>query len=328
ACGGGGGSGEAGPAYVQTLTSVTPAEGSTAGGTQLTLHGRGFTSTANRILGVRLGDNLAPVWEIVDDSTIRLTTPAGPVGQVTIWLLGEESERLDGAILARGFQYVAPTMLVAEGAGAPNPKLYRVDLQTGAVQTVGAVGFPVEGMAMAPEGQIYAIESAVPPHLIRIDPVTGAGEAVALLRDGSTGGALEILDVTFLEGRLVGRTSTNVLVEIDRVTGQTTPVSTLAGSTPGGGLAADRGVVFLAPEDDPSALEAWIPDSDLAGRSQNLTPGAVLEALAASGGSLYGIDGDPESSTGVDLFEIDPVTGRVVAVAVLPPQAGAVARGR
>lgn len=325
ACGGGGSDGGFNfPG--QTLLTIEPSQGTSAGGTQVTIFGSGFLDPTKPIQGVRVGGKDALAWEIINDSTIVFTTPPYDVGRATVAVLGANSQRQDGVVLVSGYTYVAPTVFVADGPGSANPQLYRVDLITGNVRLIGSTGHAVDGMALAPDGVLYAVEASPPQRLIRIDPVSAIGTPVGLLRASGSGQPVTILDVTFLEGRLLGRTAENMLVEIDRSTGTVVPRSSLMGSAPGSAVASDGAVVFLAPIGSPRDLEVWDPLLDATGPGVTLNPGATVESLTAQGGHLFGIDGAPGGGTSRALYQIDPQTGAVQAVTNLPALAGAVAR--
>jgi hypothetical protein len=68
----------------RALDSVTPSEGPAAGGTEITLHGSGFTN----IGGVRFEGvgQMGWAWsfEVIDDETITCPTPPMPAGVVTV----------------------------------------------------------------------------------------------------------------------------------------------------------------------------------------------------------------------------------------------------
>ena len=325
ACGGGGGD-EPFSFPGQTLLTIAPTHGTSAGGTQVTLTGSGFLDPNHAIQGVRVGGKDAPEWEVVNDSTIVFTTPSHDLGRATVAVLGANSQRQDGVILVQGFTFVAPTVFVADGPGSANPQLYRVDLTTGNVRLIGSTGYAVDGMALSPDGVLYAVEASPPQRLIRIDPETGIGTPMGLLRASGSGDPVSILDVTFLGDRLLGRTSDNRLVEIDRTNGTVVPRSNLAGTAPGSAVASDGEVVFLAPIGSPRDLEVWDPQLDMTGPGVVLNPGATVESLTAQGGRLFGIDGTPSGGASRELYEIDPETGAVIAVTNLPALAGAVAR--
>lgn len=322
----GGGSGEpAGPTFPQTLLTVEPSTGSTAGGTELTLTGTGFLDPTRQILGVRVGDQAAPQWDILSDTTMVVTTPPGTPGPAPIQIVGEDSLRADDVILARDFSYVAPTIFVADGADAPQPQLYRLDLTTGITRLLGATGFAIEGMALGPNGQLWAAETGPLHRLIRIDPDSAVGTAVALVRraDDST---VQLTDLTFLEGRLLGRSRAGELVEVDRHTGRVTILSPLVGARPGTAVVAADDVLYLAPSGDPTGLDVYDVLSGAVSAGPALVSADVVESLVRVDRHLYGIDGNPPVEGPLSLFSIEPETGVVQTAAVLPPHASAVAR--
>lgn len=328
ACGGGGGGDEDPFDGLQTLFSVLPISGPTAGGTEVTITGSGFLNPSGRIIGILFDDEPVLDWEIVNDTTIVLTTPPGDPGAATIWIIGSASTREDGAILTGGFQYVAPTVLVADGPAAVNPQLYRVDVGTGSIRLIGPTGFGVVAMAMGPDDMLYAVEGASPYRLIRIDPASGVAQATQLVRDAQTQAEVPVDGLTFLGGLLYGRTQAQGLVRIDLATGFTTPISALAGAQPGTGIAALGGEVLLAPTASPSALQVWTPATDAVSVGPVLAPPNVFEALAVGGGMIYGLDAAPPLPGTRRLFEIDPGNGAVRVAATLPDVIEAVARDR
>ena len=68
--------------YVVTpvVTGVSPATGTTAGGTSVTITGTGFTSAT----GVTIGGAAGTSFVVVNDTTITATTPAGTVGTASV----------------------------------------------------------------------------------------------------------------------------------------------------------------------------------------------------------------------------------------------------
>jgi len=328
ACGGGGG-GALAPIFVQTLTEASPDTGTTRGGTLITLKGTGFLDPVREILAIRFGETAAPSWTILDDETIVVESPPGLRGAVTIYLTGNGSDDDDGVLLLTGFLYKAEIVYVADGPDALVPQLFEVDLDRGTVSSIGPVGFAVEGMATRADGQIWAVEAAANRRLIRIEPATGTGTAVALLRDGVTGAPVEILDVTFALGILFGRTAANDLAQIDLEVGTVTTLLSLAPAPPGGGLAlASDGTFLLAAATAGGLLYRHDPVLGTTGPGPGIPGGVVLDALVSLGSFVYGIDGAPLDPAGVDLLRIDPAAGTVLSIAVLPPAAGAVARPR
>jgi len=64
---------------IAVLTSVTPATGTTAGGTLVTVKGRSFTGTTGAG-GVMFGSTNATSYQVIDDNTISAVTPANSAG--------------------------------------------------------------------------------------------------------------------------------------------------------------------------------------------------------------------------------------------------------
>lgn len=102
------------PASVTSITDVSPASGSTAGGTPVTITGTGFLAGD----GIRFGANDATSVVIVNSTTITCVTPAGSAGAVDVHL------RRGGSNIATdagAFTYVDPALTsfeVTEESGA------------------------------------------------------------------------------------------------------------------------------------------------------------------------------------------------------------------
>ncbi|MET7335947.1 IPT/TIG domain-containing protein [Nonomuraea sp. NPDC005650] len=65
------------------ITSITPATGAVAGGTNVTIRGKNFTPTA-AANAVTFGGTNATNIKVVDDTTITCTTPAKTAGAVNV----------------------------------------------------------------------------------------------------------------------------------------------------------------------------------------------------------------------------------------------------
>ena len=89
---------------VPTVSSVSPNEGSTAGGTAVTITGTNFASGATVTFGGTAASNVV----VVNGTTITATTPAGSAGAVTVTVTNPGSQ---SGNLANGFTYaVVPTV--------------------------------------------------------------------------------------------------------------------------------------------------------------------------------------------------------------------------
>ena len=106
------------PPPLPTLTSLTPATGSTAGGTIVTLTGTNFTGAT----GVTFGGTAATVFNVVNATTITCTTPARSAGSVNVLVTTPGGTSVASAL----FTYVAPsssaTLTTAAYTGS-NPAL-------------------------------------------------------------------------------------------------------------------------------------------------------------------------------------------------------------
>jgi hypothetical protein len=323
ACGGGSGA-PAGPGYPQTLTSIEPASGPTAGGTTVLLSGSGFLDPDHEILGLKVGDAAVEDWEVLDDTSIRLSTPPGAVGLATLWVYGQNSPLGDGILLAGSFRYEAPVVYVADGPAAALPQLHRIDVLTGASQLVGPIGYAVEALARAPDGVLWGIEGGGQGRLLRIDPDSAVGTPVGLLHVAGTGTPAAVLDVVFMGPNLLGRTPDDELVGIDLGTAAVTHLDTVPGGGSGAGIAlGPLGTITLAPGSDAEPLVSWDPGLGSFSDRAFLSPPKVFEALALSQGVLYGLTQDP---AGPALYRVDPASGAVSYVGSLSPGASAVAR--
>lgn len=98
ACGGGGGdSGGAGGPTGPSLTLVTPGAGFVLGGQEVLVTGTGLTGTSEVTF-----DGVAAAYSVVDDTTIRATTPAGVAGPSTVAVATPQ-----GAASRELFAYIA-----------------------------------------------------------------------------------------------------------------------------------------------------------------------------------------------------------------------------
>ncbi|MBI5529286.1 MAG: PKD domain-containing protein [Deltaproteobacteria bacterium] len=102
-----------------SITSITPASGSTSGGTTVAIKGKGFTSYG--VTTLMFGPNNALAVDVIDSTNMTAVTPPGVPGPVDVWLTNQ-----NGSIIhADGFTYLGtdnratttycPVALVAGG---------------------------------------------------------------------------------------------------------------------------------------------------------------------------------------------------------------------
>jgi hypothetical protein len=137
-------------------------------------------------------------------------------------------------------------------------RLLQVDLATGTSRVVGRMNYrDVEGLAIAPEGTLYAVSDNNPKTLITVDTSFGRGTAVGA-GTGNLGGEVPATPMDFglaftCDGRLwMSSDTTGKLWEVDRTTGAARFVGTmgakisgLAGTADalyGLGIEGDRGL--------------------------------------------------------------------------------------
>ena len=89
------------PAPVPTVISVTPNNGSTAGGTAVTITGTNYAAGAT----VTFGSTAATNVTVVNSTTITATTPAGSAGATTVTVTNTTGR---SGSLSSAFTYVAP----------------------------------------------------------------------------------------------------------------------------------------------------------------------------------------------------------------------------
>lgn len=89
------------PVVDPTITSVTPNTGSTAGGTNVTIIGGGFTAGSNVFFDGKPASNVT----VVSDTEITATTPSGSAGAVDVVITNPNSSP---GQLSDGFTYVTP----------------------------------------------------------------------------------------------------------------------------------------------------------------------------------------------------------------------------
>lgn len=131
---------------VPKILSVAPAEGKTAGGDTVVIKGQDFRQGSN--FKVYFGANLATVASWLDDNTIKVTTPTGPLGYVTVRVVNND---LEEATKANGFLYKNP---------ASEPTITGVDPAQG--PTTGGTWVDITGTQFWQEARVYFQGEASP----------------------------------------------------------------------------------------------------------------------------------------------------------------------
>jgi hypothetical protein len=95
-----------------TVSSVSPNQGTTNGGTSVGISGTGFLAGATVTFGGTAATNIA----IVSSTSITATTPAHSAGTADITVTNTDGQT---GTLAGGYSYVSPTTVVRVNAGGP-----------------------------------------------------------------------------------------------------------------------------------------------------------------------------------------------------------------
>ena len=195
-----------------TVVSVSPNNGSTAGGTLVTITGTNFASGATVTFGGLAATNVS----VVNNNTMTATTPAGSTGAVTVTVTfnGQSGS------LANGFTYVAvPTVSSISPNGGP---------------TAGGTGVTITGTNFAAGATVkFGSAGATNVNVANSTTITATTPA------GSAGGVTVTVTVNGQSGNLVnGFTYTTAPI----VSG----VSPNNGSTAGGTGVTITGTNFAA----------------------------------------------------------------------------------
>jgi hypothetical protein len=193
-----------------TLQGVSPAQGSTAGGTPLTLTGVDFLGP----VAVRVGANLATNVQWVNATTLSATAPAGPAGPAQVTVFNADAQR---SVLPGAFTYVAPPVISS--------------LSPSAVPTSGGATVTINGSNLQP-GATIAVGGALVPTL------TGSATALSFTAPAGQAGPAPVT-VTNPDGQ--SATASLTYVPPPTVSG----VSPASGRTSGGQPATVSGTGFL-----------------------------------------------------------------------------------
>ena len=218
-------------------------------------------------------------------------------------------------------------------------RLLSIDLATGATSAVGRIGFfDVEGLAVAPEGTIYAVADGNKT-LITINPFNGHGAAVGgqngnLGLSGQGVGQFDSLDfgLTFsCDGRLwLSSDTTDKLWSVNRNTGQATLVGSLGKHL--SGLAANGDAIYgIGTTGDDGLYRIDVDSANTAAVGPSVTRvGTGLGGLNSvdagldfdASGVLWAVldHSPPDNNRPSDLVQINLTTGLAQTIATTLPE--------
>jgi hypothetical protein len=327
---------------VPAITAVEPASDLLGGGGVFTIRGSGFLAPDAGETVLSFGDATAEAFLIVSDALIQGIVPPGTAREATLTVAN------DNGADSVPFEYVG--LYVADGKGGVPGNLYLVDPRGKARVTIGPIqsqgpddgepiGHAVSGLAFAPDGTLYAAEVTrrqQEASLLVVDPATGAATVVGPLDETReevvdeevvlvTINHAAIADLTFQGTTLIGWTEPGQddPVSIDTATGAVTVLGSSGIGTFGSGMATlPDGTVVIAGNSVSGSLHA-VDTTDgsttvlvsLAGGSSDTRP----NGMTLFRGTLYAVlNGDYGGAAISALATIDPVTGAVAVLGVVP----------
>ena len=230
---------------------------------------------------------------------------------------------------------ICSILLGADGQTALPGDLYRIDPATGAGTSIGAIGYAITGLAIAPDGRIFGTEatrsgSLGPARLIEIDRVTGAGTPLGELFDGTLNHG-STADITFVGADLFGWSEFgDDPIAIDTTDGSVVVIGNTGVSSSGSGMAAAAdGTVWFAPGRVNGDLYTIDVGTGIGTLGPALSGGTYdnLNAMTFLNGVLYAVEviDDANPTTAAQLVTVDTATGAITAVGPVPPGLDALA---
>ncbi len=169
-----------------SVISVEPRIGRGAGGTPITIRGRGFQDAGTTAISIAGG--MATNVTVVNDTTITATTAAVMMGTPAFEPLDVTFQNGNGdTTLKSAFSVTKPGLLALEGSCCGSQRIFHVDIGTGIVKSIVSAELKIHGCATSPGGQVFATtgrNKAPQLHrLVRLDPLTGVVNVIGPLND-------------------------------------------------------------------------------------------------------------------------------------------------
>jgi len=155
---------------VPTVTSISPATGTEAGGTAVTITGTLFATGAT----VTLGGNAATNVVVVSGASITATTPAGTAGAVTVTVTNPGAQ---SGSLANGFTYAASITYVQGNYATPQLSQGTVPVIFTGAQAAGDMNVVVVGWNDSTATVSGVVDSSGNVYTLAAAPVVVSGFA-------------------------------------------------------------------------------------------------------------------------------------------------------
>ncbi len=175
-----------------TVTSASPATGSTSGGTAVTITGTNLVSGAT----VTFGGTAATNVSVVSATSITATTPAHAAGAVNVVVTNPGS--LNGT-LTNGFTYTTPAAIsfVQVAAATPQTPVSTVTVSFTGAQVAGDLNVVVVGWDDTTSNVQSVIDSRQNVYQLAIGPTTGTGRRQSIYYASNIATGTNTVTVTF-----------------------------------------------------------------------------------------------------------------------------------
>ncbi len=177
---------------VPTVTSVSANNGSTAGGTAVTITGTNFVSGAT----VKFGSAAATNVTVASSTTIKATTPAGTAGGATVTVT--DPNGLSGS-LANGFTYVSGSAIsfVQVAAATPQSPTATVSVSYSSSEKAGDMNVVVVGWNDTTASVQSVKDSVGNTYKLAVGPTKGTALEQSIYYAASILGGSNTVTVTF-----------------------------------------------------------------------------------------------------------------------------------
>ena len=169
------------------VLEISPKFGRFAGGTAVTITGRGFQVDEADIPTVTIGGSPATAVQIVDDKTITATTAASDPQALAFLPTDISVSNKNGTNTAsKSFSLTKQGILLTSGQN--NQQLAYLDPATKAVVPLGQTPNKMSGCAVAPTGKLLAqrAKDSNTHELVEFDPITREATKLGQFTDGAS----------------------------------------------------------------------------------------------------------------------------------------------
>ncbi|HEY1815797.1 MAG TPA: IPT/TIG domain-containing protein [Kofleriaceae bacterium] len=311
---------------IPAAIAITPAAGPAAGGTTVTVTGRGFMSFNAGASTVTIGGVPLTNVQVVSDQMLTGVTGAAPAGAPVFTQVDVQVSNANGsATLPASFEMTKQGLLLISSS---DQALVFFDPSTGETVPLSIVGLRLHGCVLGPDGTVYAV--ARDPSgmfaLYTLDPLTGNTTRIGYTTD-ATNAQYGISSIAFagntLYGFVDGPCCSNTfkrLASLDTNTGSATLIGSAAITTTRGESigAHDATTVYYA-----ETTSGTLDTLSLATSARTTGPtmsgglGARVHGFVQLGTTLVLLEGGTPSA----IYSVNTTTG------VLTPMGSSILQG-